>query len=102
VIKRIVMLKLEKALSTAEGRAEVTSTSLSILRGIPGVVHVSVGSAADHASESAWDVCLVLDFESLDELEPFRVNPEHRAYVDDYLRPKLKALAAWNFEIFED
>ena len=101
MIKRIVMLKLGEALATREARAEVTATSLEVLRNLPGVVRVEVGAAADAQSASAWDVCLLLEFESLQDLEPFRVDPEHRTYVDDYLRPKLKALAAWNFEILE-
>lgn len=99
MIRRVVVLKLDCALATPEGRAEVTEHSLQVLRSVPEVVRVEVGSAADHATETAWDVCLLIDFESLEDLEPFRVDPDHRAYVDEYLRPKLKALAAWNFEI---
>jgi hypothetical protein len=95
MIERIVLVKLEPGVDASE----VAERSRQVLQGIPGVCDVHVGMAADAPSAEAWDISLVLRFESLEDLEPFRVHPDHRSYVDEYLKPRMRAIKAWNFEI---
>ena len=99
MIQRIVLLKLEGSFTTAETRAEIAAYSRRVLLALPQVVAVNVGTPADEASAGSWDISLVLHFASTDDLEPFREHPDHRAYVDDYLKPKLTCIKAWNFII---
>ena len=35
---------------------------------------------------------------SLEDVDPYREHPVHRSYVDDFLKPRLAVLKAWNFE----
>ena len=99
MIQRIVLLKLTDEMATDEGRREVAEHSRVVLESLPGVESVAAAVAADPATAGAFDISLVLGFRSVDELEPFRVHPDHRAYVDEYLRPKLTAIKAFNFEL---
>jgi len=99
MIQRIVLLKLDEEHATDSGRALVAARSREVLTVLPGVVKVDVGIPADASSRESWDISLVLKFESADDLEPFRVHPDHRSYVDDFLKPKLALIKAWNFEI---
>lgn len=69
------------------------------LSGLPGVQHLWVAEPADEVSRAAWDLCLVIDFANLEDVEAFRVHPAHRAYVDEFLKPRLKVIKAWNFEV---
>ena len=69
------------------------------LSALPGVRQLWVGEPADEESRAAWDLCLVIDFANLEDLEAFRVHPAHRGYVGDFLEPRLKVIKAWNFEV---
>jgi len=60
---------------------------------------VTVGIPADEASERSWDVSIVVRFRSVDDVEPYREHPEHRAYVDEFLRPRMVVIKAWNFDV---
>lgn len=98
MITRIVLLKLKNQYSTPEGREEVASKSREVLPDLPGVRSVKVGIALDNPTRFKWDVSLVLEFDSADDLEPFRVDPAHREYVDDFLKPRLEGIRGYNFE----
>jgi hypothetical protein len=99
MIQRIVLLELIPDAAGSESLREVAEHSRTVLTALPGVLSVAVGVAADGATASSWHVSLVLTFASADDLEPYRVHPDHRAYVDDYLRPRLAAIEAFNFEL---
>ena len=97
MIERIVLVKLND--EAVPDRQVIATYSQVLLARIPGVVDVHVGRAADDQSASAWDLALVLRFESAADLAPYAVHPDHRAYVDEYLRPRMEAIRAWNFEL---
>lgn len=98
MIERHVYVKLESEHATAEGRQAIVERTQE-LASIPGVVSVRVGLPADDASLAAWDACLVITFESIDAVEPYRVHPIHQAYLDDFLNPRAEVKKAWNFEV---
>ena len=97
MIERIVLIKLVD--EEIRRRPEIAEYSRDVLRLIPGVGDVHVGLPADEPSAAAWDLALVLRFRSLDDVEAYRVHPDHRAYVDSYLKPRMVAITAWNFEV---
>ena len=97
-IERHVYIKLNPDDATDKGRTEVVERTRSLAT-IPGVRNVEVGVPADPSSLAAWDVCIRLQFDSLDAVEPYREHSVHRSYVDDFLKPRLAVLKAWNFEI---
>ena len=99
MIQRIVLLKLDEEHATDSGRVSFAAHSREVLTALPGVLRVDGGIPADASSGENWDISLVLKFASVDDLEPFRVHPDHRSYVDAYLKPKLALIKAWSFEI---
>ena len=99
MIERIVLLKMKEEFATEESLAELVERSREVLPGLPGVVGCSVGKAADEKTGEQWHISLFVRFESMDDLPAFAVHPDHRAYVDDFIRPRLESIAAYNFEV---
>ncbi len=99
MIERYVFIKLKDAHATPTGRAELVEETKAKLPGLPGVLGVTVGTPADEAAEKAWDMSIVVRFAKLEDVEAYRVDPVHRAYVDEFLRPRVETIKAWNFEV---
>lgn len=99
MIERIVLLKMKEEFATEEALEELVEHSREVLPKLPGVVGCSVGLAADEKSGEQWHISLVVRFESLAELPAFADHPDHRSYVDDFIRPRLESIAAFNFEV---
>lgn len=97
MLDRIVLLQLNDDHATDAGRQEVAKHSEEVLKALPGVVDVRVGVAADDATLEEWDVSLLVRLDSADAIESYRVHPDHRSYVDEFLRPRLKSIRALNF-----
>ena len=99
MIERIVLLKLDEEWSSRHALAEIAERSREVLPGLPGVVDCHVGIAADERTRADWHVVLVLRFASAADIPPYADHPDHRAFVDRYLRPKLASICAHNFEL---
>ena len=99
MIERIVLLKVRQEAANRQSVAEVAEHSRQVLRALPGVLDVHVGTAADGRTAEGWHLALVLRFASLEDIPPYADHPDHRAYVDDYLKPRIEALTAYNFEV---
>jgi len=99
MIERYVFLKLKDDHATAQGRRAVIEHTRRVLASIPQVVRARVGEPADDAAGGSWDVSLAITFASIEDVEPYRVHPEHRRYVDEFLAPRLEILKAWSFAI---
>lgn len=95
-VERIVLIKLNDAAATAEMRREVAEETRRVFPTIPGVVSIQVSQAAS-TDLASWDLCLKVGFRSVDDVPGYRSHPIHVAYVDEYLKPKLDCLKAWNF-----
>jgi hypothetical protein len=98
MVERIVLIKLHEAFANEHGRQEVADESLRILPTIEGVKSVRCGVPADEKTEGSWDIQLSLTFNGMDCVERYRVDPIHRAYVDDFLKERMSFIKAWNFE----
>lgn len=96
-IERYVYVRLSEQY-TAE-REDVAAHTRKVLAALPQVLSVSVGIPADDHADKAWDLSIALRFASLADVEAYRVHPDHRRYVDDYLRPRMKVIKAWNFVV---
>lgn len=97
MIERIVLFKLKDEYANERARAEIADHSRKVLGAVPGVKAVSVGVPADAPSEKSWDLSLVLQFATLEAVEAYREHPDHRSYVNDYMRPRMEVIKAWNF-----
>lgn len=97
MVERIVLFKLKDEYSNAASRAEFAQRTRADLSVLDGVRAVTVGVPADEASEASWDISIVLEFDSMDDVERYIVDPSHRAYVDHYATPRIQVRKAWNF-----
>ena len=99
MVRRIVLIRLSDEFSHRQGRAEVLEHSRRVLSSIPEVVTVSAGAQVAPIAPKRWDLALTLDFDSLEDAEKYERNAVHRAYLEDFLQPRLALIKAWNFEI---
>lgn len=96
MIDRFVLIRLKS--EYASEREAIAAHTAETLRDLPGVVRVTVGTPADEHAAAGWDLSIVVRFGALADVEPYRVHPAHRRYVDEYLRPRMQVIKAWNFE----
>lgn len=99
MIHRIVLVKLTDEHATPTIQAEVVEHTRVALSGLPGVKGVAAGAPADPKSAESWDLSIVVIFEAIDDVAPYLEHPQHRAYVDEYLRPRMECIKAWNFSV---
>jgi hypothetical protein len=97
MIQRIVLFKLKNEYCNDAARAEFAERTRADLSALKRVRAVSVGVPADEASEASWDISIVVDFDSMEDVQQYIVDPAHRTYVDDYAMPRIEVRKAWNF-----
>jgi hypothetical protein len=98
MIERIVLIKLTEEHTTASARAVIAEESRRRLGDVLGPIGVTVATPADDKASDSWDLAITVRFEVLDDVPGYLADPLHRAYVDEYLLPKVACLKAWNFE----
>jgi len=98
MIARYVFLRLTPEYR-GDAVADIAAHSRRVLASLPHVKTLHVGQPADGHAGKGWDLSIALTFEDLEAVEAYRVHPEHRRYVDDYLKPRLQVIKAWNFDI---
>lgn len=98
MIERYVFVKLKPEYATEQGLAGVRAHS-ETLRTIPGVLALVIGTPADAGAGAAWDLSLALRFASLADVAGYLADPVHGAYYDGFLRERVAAIKAWNFEV---
>lgn len=96
-VQRHVYLKFKDEFSNAAGIEEVAQRTPQMLSTIPEVVALHVGRPSDERSAIAWDLVLIVEFASADDVDPYREHPAHLTYYHDYLKPRLEVIKAWNF-----
>ena len=97
MIDRLVFIRLKEAYRAESTRDEVAAHSVEVLRSIPLVREIRASTAADEQTRQDWDLVLAIRFEDAESLAPFRTDPTHRDYVDNYLKPKIEKIKGWNF-----
>ena len=97
MVERIVLFKLKDQYCNTASRTEFAERTRADLGALDDVRAVTVGIPADEASEASWDISIVLQFDSMEDVERYIVDPAHRAYVDNYATPRLEVRKAWNF-----
>ena len=99
MIRHVVTWKLasEDAVERGAQAAEV-ARRLNALDGVvPQLRAISAGANTIYP-ESNWDVTLVADFDSVDDLEQYQVHPAHEEVVA-YVRSVVASRVAVDFEI---
>ncbi|MCZ6806479.1 MAG: Dabb family protein [Deltaproteobacteria bacterium] len=93
MIERIVLFKLKGEYCNDRARAEIAERTRKDLGALKNVRSISVGRDA----EKSWDLSLVVRFDTLEDVDAYIADPEHRAYVDDYMHERIELIKAWNF-----
>ncbi|TNF33866.1 MAG: Dabb family protein [Deltaproteobacteria bacterium] len=99
MIQRVVLIKLNDDEANDDGRARVANHARRVLPLLPGVLAVSVGTPADAGAAGSWDISIVVRFAKLSDFPRYRDDPDHRAFVDQFLVPRTSVIKAWNFDI---
>lgn len=99
MIQRIVLFKLRDEYSNDDERAAFVERTRRDLGALTQVRALAVGVPADDASAASWDIAITLQFESMQDVNAYIADPDHRAYVDDYASPLIEVRKAWNFEL---
>lgn len=101
MIRHIVMFKFKEE---AEGRtkAENLAITKSMLDALPDKIDLirasTVSINSPDADQTNYDLCLVSDFDSLEDLAAYIVHPDHKA-VGAFMRPVRLDRACVDFEI---
>jgi len=91
-------------LPEAEGRSREENVAITkaMLEALPEKISWIRSSFVALNSKDApngnWDLILISDFDSFDDLERYRVHPDHVA-VGDFMRPVRKSRSCVDFEI---
>ncbi|WP_217182881.1 Dabb family protein [Streptomyces sp. AC495_CC817] len=99
MIRHVVSWKLaaEDASVRAEQAAEV-ARRLNALDGVvPQLRAISAGANAAYP-DANWDIALVADVDSIDDLEAYQVHPAHEEVVA-YVRSVVASRVAVDFEV---
>ena len=99
MVIRTVYVKLDDAHANPAERTRLGEVSRERLAAVPGVTSVKVGQPADDGALAAWDLLLMVHFDRIEDVEPYRVHPLHLAYLDEVLNPVAVVKKAWNFEV---
>ena len=98
MIKRVVLIKLNEEYANEAGRDKVVRHAQRVLPLLPGVVGVQVGSVAEGSSPD-WDVTIIVELAHLEDYARYRDDPDHRAFLDEFLKPRTVTRTAANFVI---
>ena len=79
MINHVVLFKLKNYNSESQKQIEISKIEealLSLSGKIEELKYIEVGVNYDLAAKS-FDICLITHFESLDQLDSYRIHPEH-------------------------
>ena len=79
MINHVVLFKLKKYDSESQKQTEISRIEealLSLSGKIEELKYIEVGVNYDLATKS-HDICLITHFESVDQLDSYRIHPEH-------------------------
>jgi hypothetical protein len=94
-IRHVVVFRF--AAGTADEHRDGIAAALRRLpAAIPEIAGYTVGGDAGLV-DGNWDFAVVGDFASVDDYFAYRDHPEHRAVIDDLIRPVVDERAAVQF-----
>ena len=79
MINHVVLFKFKKYPSDSEKQTEISKIEEALM-GLAGKIdelkYIEVGVNYDLAAQS-HDICLITHFDSIDQLDAYRIHPEH-------------------------
>ncbi|MDG2303182.1 MAG: Dabb family protein [Candidatus Binatia bacterium] len=102
MIERHHYFRLKEPHGTPEGRADIAERTMTALAPLPGVLGVTVATPADDHAAAGWDLTVTVRFSSLEDVETYRADPDHRRFVDEVLGPRIAVKKIWNFTVVDE
>lgn len=96
---RQIFFKFKEKFQTNESTKQILEETSRVFGLIDPIHKFETLTPADAEAKKAWDLNLVVYFKSLPDIEDYKIHPEHRQYVDEFLQGKIEVIKAWNFEI---
>ena len=96
---RQVFLKFRASFQSVEAVDLILNETIRVFEQIKSIQSFEVLKPADAVAKKAWDLNLIVNFDSLKDIETYKNNINHREYVDSFLKDKVEVIKAWNFEI---
>ena len=99
MVQHIVMFKFRADVSPQErdAAARLFKKGIEELPAtIPYIANIHVGLNVNPSEE--WDICLVSDFSTLDEVKAYSVHPAHKAIAGELMR-HIAQRACVDFEV---
>ncbi len=97
MIIRTVLVKLKDEWANDEERVALANVGQAALAAIPGVKAAQGLIPADDAAVGSWDLMYQVHFDTLDEVEVYRVHPDHILFLETHLNPKAEVKKVWNW-----
>jgi hypothetical protein len=99
MIRHVVSWKLvaEDAAAQELAATEIVNALEALPAVIPEIVSLQVGRNIAHP-DSNWDLVLIADFASLDDIETYHVHPDHQKVIA-LVRARVSARSAVDFEL---
>lgn len=98
MIENHVYLRFKPEFADAGGRAEAAA-KCKVLSEIPQVRKLRVCIPADSHAQAAWDMALVVEFDSLEDFATYAEHPVHERFVSGFLKARIAVVKHWNFEV---
>lgn len=96
MIQHIVMHRLKSDVST-EMRQTLKAQAEQLAEKIPEIHSLAVRMNSPEANPQNYDIALIAEFLSMEDLETYRVHPAHVAY-GNLIRPLRESRACIDFE----
>ncbi len=101
MIQRVVLVKLKPAYQGDASREQIVAETRRVLVDAHGVLDLEVGVPGDGRTRSEWDLCILVRFATMEDVETYRTDKIHRAYADVFLKPLREKIRVWNFDVGE-
>lgn len=99
MIQRVVLVKLKAEFAGPETLARIRDETLKVLPDAHGVAGLEVGLPGDGRTGREWDLCILVRFANMEDVEAYRTDEIHRAYADVFLKPMRTAIRVLNFDV---
>jgi hypothetical protein len=98
MIQRVVLIQLKPEHRTDQKVREVAKKALEVLPHAARAMDVKVHIASDERTRDDWDICILVQFASMQDPAVYKVDPIHRSFADIYLKPLRQRIFVYHFD----
>jgi hypothetical protein len=98
MIQRFVFVRFRPEVQADAALEAIAAAVARVFPGLPGVTGAQVSRPADEQAAAGWDLCLTVQFDSIDAVPGYVDHPDHVAFVQAEMAPRILVKKSWNFE----